>query len=305
MKKSFLTCLILVALMAPQLGFSQLGSGVLDGAYVKETNPTRRVIEYPYLREADVLWVKRVWVDVDLRQKINHPLYYPLQPINERRCLFDVIKRELMERGSMVAYPGVTPDGDFVWDFKYAQLTKEQTELAMGKKEKKVIYDEDPNSDNYGLPIGDSTIVKALSPEDIVRYRIKEDWIFDKQRSQRYIRIIGLAPMIFDETAANLGFEDEGSGSAGKLLKPMFWLYYPEWRYVLANYTVFNPNNPAQEMSFDDLFQKRWFNGMIVKDDNVYDRSLEQTWGKGLDVLLAGEEIKEQLFVREHDVWHY
>ena len=41
---------------------------VLDGAYVKETNLTKRVVPYPHLREADVMYVRRIWQDIDLRQ---------------------------------------------------------------------------------------------------------------------------------------------------------------------------------------------------------------------------------------------
>jgi hypothetical protein len=52
---------------------------VLDGIYVKEHHPAKRVIPYTPLREADVMWLKRVWRVIDLREKINHPLYYPTE----------------------------------------------------------------------------------------------------------------------------------------------------------------------------------------------------------------------------------
>jgi len=62
---------------------------VLDGAYVREHNPTRKVIGYPYLREADVMWAKRIWQVIDLRQKKSiRPCTFQL--INwktERVCL--------------------------------------------------------------------------------------------------------------------------------------------------------------------------------------------------------------------------
>ena len=40
---------------------------VLDGIYVKEHHPAKRVIPYTPLREADVMWLKRVWRVMDLR----------------------------------------------------------------------------------------------------------------------------------------------------------------------------------------------------------------------------------------------
>ena len=84
---------------------------VLDGAYVKETNLTKRVIPYPYLREADVMYFRRVWQEMDLRQKINHPYYYPVDPIEDRSNLFDVIRDGLLIEGSLVAY-STGPVGD-------------------------------------------------------------------------------------------------------------------------------------------------------------------------------------------------
>ena len=37
---------------------SHLESNVLDGVYVQEHVPTKRVVQYTYLREADVMWSK-------------------------------------------------------------------------------------------------------------------------------------------------------------------------------------------------------------------------------------------------------
>ena len=42
-------------------------SNVLDGAYVKEANITKRVVPYPHLREADVMYTQRIWQEIDLR----------------------------------------------------------------------------------------------------------------------------------------------------------------------------------------------------------------------------------------------
>ena len=77
---------------------------VLDGAYVKETNLTKRVVPYPHLREADVMYKRRIWQEIDLRQKFNHTFYFPLDPIQDRKNLFDVIREALLVEGSLVAY---------------------------------------------------------------------------------------------------------------------------------------------------------------------------------------------------------
>lgn len=133
------------------------------------------------------------------------------------------------------------------------------------------------------------------SGDQITRYRIKEDWFFDKQRSERYVRIIGIAPL--KERVDNDG---ELTGA----FETLFWLYFPECRYVFANWDSFNRFNDAERRSFDDLFQKRLFSSTIVKESNVYDRKLDDVY-TGLDRLLKSEEVKEQLFIAEHDLWSY
>lgn len=70
---------------------------VLDKPWIKENTPTRRVVPYTHVREADVMWHRRIWRTIDLREKINHPLYYPITPIQDRKSLYDVLKEGVLE----------------------------------------------------------------------------------------------------------------------------------------------------------------------------------------------------------------
>jgi gliding motility associated protien GldN len=258
---------------------------VLDGAYVREHNPTRKVIGYPYLREADVMWAKRIWQVIDLRQKINQTMYFPIDELENRKSLFDVIRIGLIDQGSITAYgTGPTQEDD---EFRYPLG---QTELDSMLNPVVIRYREN-------LDTGEKEEVRnveEVTSRDVVAYKIKEDWIFDKQRSERYVRIIGIAPIV-------LRYSESGEV---KGQKELFWLYYPECRYIFNNYDVFNMHNGAQEMTFDQLFQMRMFQGYIVKEDNVYNRGVTPTW-KGVDALMESERIKNDLFTLEHDLWHY
>ena len=90
--------------------------------------------------------------------------------------------------------------------------------------------------------------------------------------------------------------------SAG--LHQIFWLYYPECRYVFANWEVFNRQNDAERRSYEDIFWKRQFNSYVIKESNVYDRNIAE-YKTGIDALLESERIKEDLFVMEHDLWNF
>ncbi len=258
---------------------------VLDGAYIKEHTKTKRVVPYAHIREADVMWARRVWRTIDLREKMNHPFYYPTEAINDRKSLFDVIRQGLLVDGSITAYDvGALADDD---EFTKPLLTSD-IQAMMLKMD--TAYTEDLETGEI-VPVIQEV---KLESRDIKQYWIKEDWIFDKQRSTMDIRIIGIAPLQ----------EKKGEDGEVRGYSPLFWLYYPECRYVFANWDAFNRENDAERRSFEDLFWKRQFSSYITKWSNVYDRNIN-VYKTGLDALLEGEEIKQQLFEFEHDLWNF
>jgi gliding motility associated protien GldN len=286
MKKFLCTCLTMTfALFAMVDTLEAQTPNVLDGAYVKETNLTKRVIPYPHLREADVMYKRRIWQELDLRQKFNHPFYFPLDPIQDRQNLFDVIRDALLVEGSLVAYSAgpLGEDDEFTFPLSADSIRKILNPVTLVKQ-----------YDDYGEVIGTVPQTNELASDKVTRYRIKEDWIWDRQRSERYVRILGIAPMMedFDVDGNSIGF------------RPLFWLYYPECRYVFANSEVYNMFNDAQRRTYEDLFQKRYFSSYIVKEDNSFNRMIV-SYARGLDALAESERIQQELFNLEHDIWHY
>lgn len=256
---------------------------VLDGVFIKETAPTRRVIPYTHVREADVEYVKRVWREIDVKQKLNHPLYYPLKPIKElgyiRMSLYDIIKQGI-EEGTLTAYN----DESFT-----EQLSK--TEASERTTTEEVMYDED-------LETGETkevTIKNEVEGVDIVKYWVKEDWFFDRERSVMEVRILGLLPIIkkIDGDGNFQGFKD------------LYWIYFPEARYVFANHEVYNSGNDGARLTYEDLFRKRMFSSYIHQETNVYDNRLLSDYVKGVDRLLESKRIEQEIINHEHDMWQY
>lgn len=277
------SCIVLLNIGLISIAPDSRGQDVLDGVYVPEHTPTRKVIPYAPLREADVMWSKRIWRVIDLREKINHPFYYPTSPIQDRKALIDVIKTGITE-GTITAY------GDAVIDdeFKSPMAKEEVVSLFTGVDS---IYTDD--IDNPGELIL-KIVEKTLEADAIKQYWIKEDWFFDKQRSVLDVRIIGISPLQekLDESGNFKGYE------------PLFWIYYPQARYVFANHEIFNRENDSERRTYEDLFWKRMFNSYIRKESNVYDRTIME-YTKGLDQLLESERIKDEIFNFEHDLWHF
>jgi gliding motility associated protien GldN len=257
-----------------------------DGVYDKEHVKARRAVPYTSLREADVMWSKRIWRVIDLREKINHPLYYPTSPILDRKSLFDAIKDAILVNGTIIAFNNPALDDEFK-----LEMTKSEVEALL------VQWDstnevEDPN--NPGVMIK-APIKNETTTDKVWKYWIKEDWFFDRQRSVLDVRIIGLCPLVEKKTETG-----ESTGAD----KALFWIYFPQARPVFAKEEVYMRHNDAERRTMDDIFWKRMFSSYIRKETNVYDRTIGE-YASGLDALLESERIKGEIFNYEHDLWHY
>lgn len=256
---------------------------VLDGVYVDENTPNRRVIPYTYLREADVVWSERIWRQIDLREKINLPLFYPMVKNANRECLWDII-RSAVKSGELTAYTFNLVDLDNTFQIP---LTKAQI--------LNTISHTDTLTDENGNP---KPVVEDVTPDKIRGYMIKEDWFFDKQRSVMDVRILGIAPMAV-QINANTGQEDTTS------LNALFWIYFPQARPLFATREVFNTHSDIERRTYEDIFWKRQFSSFIIQASNVYNRPISGYAGLGIERLLEGEKIKHKMFAIEHDMWQY
>ncbi len=125
---------------------------------------------------------------------------------------------------------------------------------------------------------------------EVLKYQLKEDWFFDKQKSVLEVRILGLGAYQYVE-------EKEA-------YKELFWVYFPACRPFFAKHEVFNPKNDSERRSFEDIFWKRQFASKINKETNVYDRQI-QMYARGIDALLESDRVKNDIFRWEHDLWHF
>jgi gliding motility associated protien GldN len=235
-----------------------------------------------YVREADMMWSRRIWRVIDLREKMNLPLYYPLEPTLCLQSLFDVLKTAIL-KDELKAYANPVFDDEFTHE-----MTKEEVSKLL------VSWDsthqvEDVNNPGVYITEPLKSEIKAGS---ICQYWIKEDWFFDRERSVMEARIIGICPLV-----QKLSEDGEVIG-----VKPLFWIHFPEARPFLAKAASFNSRNDSERMSYDELFVKRKFSSYVYKESNVYNRAIaEYKQGKG--ILLESEDIKEDIFNYESDLW--
>lgn len=264
---------------------------VLDGIYIKEHVPARKPVPYYYLREADVMWSKRLWRMIDLREKINHPLYYPSvpyaeQPLNDRYSLIGLLMYGVEKEG-LVVY-----DADMDDQFEVPLSVSGLESNLGGGVDTVEIEDLETFEITYKI------MPREKKVEEIQRLMLKEEMYFDKQRSKMEVRIIGLCPI-------RTFYKPEDEDRESIIMKKVMWVYYPSVRHLFANHEVFNPNNDAERRTFEDIFFKRRFTSYIYQESNVYNNRRVEEYRTGLDALLESEKIKEGFFKFEHDLWEF
>jgi len=259
------------------------GNSIAQEKWIYEESIQKRTpVPYPYLREADVMWAKKIWRILDLRQKKNFPLYYPTKQIGDRMSLIDVILGEI-ESGTVNAYSADVGD-DMTVMITQADIDKKfgagadtiQVPDANGQLQTQIIQNERTTS-------------------EVKQYIVQEVWYFDKKLSALKVRILGLCPIRVSQNPQ--------TGDTER--RKVFWIYYPDFRITFANHEAYNPYNDAQKISYDDLFLQRRFSSYIIAESNVYDNRQVTDYEQGRAALLESDRIKNSIFNMEQDLWEY
>ncbi len=258
-----------------------------DGAFSQNQVRDRIPLPYEDIREDDAVFRVRVWREIDAREKMNLPFRYAGVEDNGSQRFISILLRAIKD-GEVTAFSA--DDDRFT-----TPITADDAMNAFGGGFDTVkVYDDDGNVKGYQVR------PRATDPDSIYKFRLKEDWIFDKESSRLYVRIIGIAPVI----PYKLSTGDIVPNSE----RPVWWVYYPDLRPVLAKYDVYNPKNLGAEMSWEELFESRMFSSYIVKStvDNPFDLPLSQVYPNNtLFRLLEGEKVKDKIFNYEQSLWSY
>ena len=250
-------------------------------------------LSYGYVDDRDILWSKATWEIIDLDERVNFPLYYPIDTNNigsERRSLYDVLVKNI-KNGSITE----------VYADSYFSEPRTLRDI-----EGSLVY-----SDTTDLGIEQYNAVGSVDPEyvrrftldagDVEEWRIRGVWYLDKRQGELRYRLLGICPVANE--ARSKAFPDDGLDAKVEL----FWVWYPGAREILHRAKAFNRKNTSQPISFDHLLNSRRFNALIYKDDNVQgDRGVaDYINDNALMQLLESDRIKEQIRNIEIDLWNY
>ena len=250
-------------------------------------------LPYGYVDDRDILWSKTTWEIIDLDERVNFPLYYPIDTNNigsERRSLYDVLVKNIK-------------NGTISEVYADSYFSEKRT---LRDIEGSLVY-----SDTTDLGIEQFNAVGRVDPEyvrkftldagDIEEWRIRGVWYLDKRQGELRYRLLAICPVANE--ARSKAFPDDDVDAKVEL----FWVWYPGAREVLHKAKAFNRKNTSQPISFDHLLNSRRFNAVIFKDDNVQgDRGVaDYINDNSLMQLLESDRIKDQIRNIEIDLWNY
>lgn len=262
-------------------------------------------IAYPPVRQADVMYYWTIWRTIDLREKVNHPLYFPTEVRGTWRSLGQTIF-DAIDMGNPERTEGVLP----VYSDEMCTFPYSREELQGLISNVSTITDIDIET---GEEIGTRELIIQFEPKEIISYNVKEVWYFDKQYSTFRVQILEIEPIIEYERPNNNTniFDDDQEQDpedvkANMMKKRVGYIYYNELRPFLAKQEVFNVKNNAARISFDDLITwKRDFSSLIYKESNVYDRDISDYIANSRDQRIESERITDKMRTFEHDLWEF
>lgn len=259
---------------------------VKDGVIDKVPH-VNRAVELANIREIDASWKQRVWRQIDVRQKQNQPFIYEGDEYSGGGAFIEILI-DAVKKGKVAAYN--------TFDDRFTEpLNMEAFEQSLaGSLDSTEVVDPITGETTYQVTR------KEFNVTDVTKYRIKEDWLFDRNIGRMVVRIIGIAPLI-----------DRKSETTGEYQysTPMFWLNYPELRKVLTNYEVYNPQNDLHRMSWADYFDGRYFSSYILRTsaNNAAGNDLMPNGtaelSRRLEGLENGERAMEAIRAKEDDMW--
>ncbi len=294
---------------SPQPFFSPNGNVAIQTDQMNALADTIAKINH---RADDIEWSRIVYRVIDMREKQNNQLYFPVTPNEKYKSLFRLIL-EATVNGGLKAYEKKDFDIQPRYDL---QLTNDRLvetfqiadyDSVNNSVRKTALIEKDPLTN---MPVISSYAYPDFASKQ-TKFLVQEIVFFNKHYSRMYTKIIGIAPIyIYNETNVTnmfmLGLNKTGEGVWNFFQSSVLcWYLFDELRPFLAKQYIIPNGNETQRLTYDEFFAQKLFYSYLLGDGNMLDKMLLQTYNDAESIRREQKRIETELLNVEQDLWEY
>lgn len=233
--------------------------------------------------DADMLWMRVIYRQLDLQNPKNAALYYPEDLIDGQENLFRIIIR-LLADNRIPAYEYL--DGREIFTDQYRLKVRDMLDRFH------VLYTDAKGSTEKNPRF---VIEEADVPtNEVLSYYILERWEFDSRSNRMKTKVEAICPVL----------HRSGDFGGEAVRYPMFWVKLESLRPYLAQQSIFiDDDNNLAKYTYDDFFAMNMYEGDIYKTRNLRNQSMMQMYPDPDDLKRAQDSIQHRLETFGGNMW--
>jgi gliding motility associated protien GldN len=247
-------------------------------------------------RADDVVWSRVVYRVLDMREKQNYQMYFPIRPNDQYRSMFRLMLDAIC-KGAPVYKRNPR-------DIK--PIFTDSVRLEGEELSKVFAYD---NNMDYNLiqinPITKQATVVTDQYNKYVKNQLKfliqEIVFFDKHTSRMYTKIMAIAPLYAlhpDNTQSQQSFKFFQESV-------LCWFAFDELRPYLTKQYMIPNGNETQRLTYDEFFAQKLYSSYLLGDSNMFNRMLLEYSVDPTKIRKEQQRIETDLLNFEEDLWEY
>ena len=246
----------------------------------------RAQISYPGANSLpnDVVWTREIYRTLDLTDGANGSLYYPVEPMDDRKNLFSLIF-QLLGTKKIPAYEYQLDGVERLTSSNEVKFKDILDRFGIYYEQRKI-----KNVKDSVMMIDNSDIPSA----DVLSYFIKEVWYFDHRTSTFGSTVTAICPVLHRS-------EDF---SMDRVKLPMFWINYNDLAPYLNGAPIMASDyNHVTNRNMNDFFTAKQYKGDIYKTTNLRNQVLAQYCDTDSALVKEQKRIEGELVQFERNLY--